>query len=511
MAGYTKIAPEGSGEYNITKENFAKINDGVYDLKHMILNIKDYGAIGNGDPANAAADTAALQAAVNDLPAGGGMIYAPPGDYRINASITFPTGNIVSGYYESPVTIMGAGPQATKFRRTSDVTIIDASGSISAGTVTMRRTVSLENLQLDGNNTGTTPLMRCFYNLLSKHYNVWFCNTLGNAVRGVQWWDSQFVNCWFFSCRGTTLSLDPSWNSGTGIWGNEAVVLTSVGASGLTSSQMGYSTDNVNNIWFVNCNFTENCAGDIYIGQMGGSSQPNKCFFVNTKYECLNGAVGPRIRVYTGAYLSFQNMHLLVNGYGTGIGSVDLINLTNCGRSAFQNVLLDQGSVPVARGIHVHGGSNQNLFDQITSNLNTGGTGTAPEAASLTAIYGQYTTASGQYGADKVFGFEGTSSGNRIGKVNLVGSLGYLHDNNSVGYEFNAKGGVSTQTPGAVTTVNIAHGLGTAPQGVSVEPNNANARGAPSMHVTFDATNIILNFSAALTAATSYQWTWLAL
>jgi hypothetical protein len=72
------------------------------------------------------------------------------------------------------------------------------------------------------------------------------------------------------------------------------------------------------------------------------------------------------------------------------------------------------------------------------------------------------------------------------------------------------KGNVSTQTPGAVTTVTIAHGLGVAPTVYSVQPGNANARGAPAFFVTVDATNITLTFASALTAATSYTWAWLA-
>lgn len=71
-------------------------------------------------------------------------------------------------------------------------------------------------------------------------------------------------------------------------------------------------------------------------------------------------------------------------------------------------------------------------------------------------------------------------------------------------------GGISTQTPGAVATVNIPHGLGVAPNRFTALPNNANARGAPSVYVTADATNVILNFSANLAGATSYAWVWTA-
>lgn len=71
-------------------------------------------------------------------------------------------------------------------------------------------------------------------------------------------------------------------------------------------------------------------------------------------------------------------------------------------------------------------------------------------------------------------------------------------------------GGTSTTTPGAVATVNIAHGLGTTPVKYTAQAANANARGAPAMYVSVDATNVILTFASNLTAATSYAWAWTA-
>lgn len=79
-----------------------------------------------------------------------------------------------------------------------------------------------------------------------------------------------------------------------------------------------------------------------------------------------------------------------------------------------------------------------------------------------------------------------------------------------------ANGGTTSPTPGAVTTVNIAHGLGNSgrtitPTKISIVPGNSNARVAwANMTVTADATNVILTFTAALTAAQVYTWSWRA-
>lgn len=71
-------------------------------------------------------------------------------------------------------------------------------------------------------------------------------------------------------------------------------------------------------------------------------------------------------------------------------------------------------------------------------------------------------------------------------------------------------GGTSTSTPGNVSTVNIPHGLGVTPQRFSAEPANANAAAATGFYRTADATNVVLHFSPALTAATVYAWNWSA-
>jgi hypothetical protein len=70
--------------------------------------------------------------------------------------------------------------------------------------------------------------------------------------------------------------------------------------------------------------------------------------------------------------------------------------------------------------------------------------------------------------------------------------------------------GQSTQTPGAVTVVNIAHGLGALPRSASVVPHDVNSRGAPAFYVGLDVTNVQLSFASALAAATQYKWFWSA-
>lgn len=62
------------------------------------INVMDYGAVGNWNGTTGADDTVAIQAAVNACPLSG-MVYFPPGRYRLTNEITLPR----------PVTIKGAG------------------------------------------------------------------------------------------------------------------------------------------------------------------------------------------------------------------------------------------------------------------------------------------------------------------------------------------------------------------------------------------------------------------
>jgi hypothetical protein len=50
----------------------------------LILNVKNYGAVGD----NATDDTAAIQATINALPAAGGAVYFPAGTYKITSALT---------------------------------------------------------------------------------------------------------------------------------------------------------------------------------------------------------------------------------------------------------------------------------------------------------------------------------------------------------------------------------------------------------------------------------------
>lgn len=112
------------------------VTDAVTTLKTAAVNVKDYGAVGNGSTNDTAAFTAAIAAAA----AGPGVVFIPAGDYVID-SITL----------THRVTIRGAGMKRTILRART--------GSTATGLVLLQQGYAqqafLEDVELvGGGNTG---------------------------------------------------------------------------------------------------------------------------------------------------------------------------------------------------------------------------------------------------------------------------------------------------------------------------------------------------------------------
>jgi hypothetical protein len=108
------------------------------------LSVKDFGAVGDG----VTDDSAAIQAAINALPATGGEVYVPAGTYLVNTSITST---------KASVTIRGAGGAgwslgaATSIITTAAIIVFD----FGTAATTEHRGVNIRNLSItDASNAG---------------------------------------------------------------------------------------------------------------------------------------------------------------------------------------------------------------------------------------------------------------------------------------------------------------------------------------------------------------------
>ncbi|MBV8489109.1 MAG: hypothetical protein JO199_01175, partial [Candidatus Eremiobacteraeota bacterium] len=88
-----------------------------------VLNVRDFGAYGDGNTAHATADTAAAMAAASACgAAGGGTVYFPPGKYSINENIYSQSEgtNFVGGGREATTSLVGGKYENTSTSLTHD-------------------------------------------------------------------------------------------------------------------------------------------------------------------------------------------------------------------------------------------------------------------------------------------------------------------------------------------------------------------------------------------------------
>lgn len=477
------------------------------------INVKThFGAVGDG----VTDDTAAIQAAINAaaiVPVIGGnarsaIVYFPPGKY-VCSGLVMPNNQTFAGSgagasgtaYGNFITLLGGGSRwggAWLIRKAAtDNVMINASGTITGGgTITRSVGFRIENLTIHGNG-GTKPLLRCYY--VSNHFfhGVRFDSNLGPAIEGVEFQDSRFYDCWINNCNGAT----ESDNAGT--VGKESLRLLGRGDGSPAAGTFGYTTDNCNNLVFVGCLITSNNnpnAGAIAIVTNGaGYPAAHRIFFVNHKIE-LGSMKGSVVKLKGDAsrcqWINFHNADFTGYSLGTAATAITWIDANaaySC--SLTGNILFDDANTAgvTHAPLKLTDAEFWTLAGCITTNLGTVG-GEANPAALIDC---------------------GFSNGKPLvisGSVRHIGSRTspWFSGSTITDRRMAPRSGVSTQTPGATPTVNIAHGLGYTPTLINVQPADTDARGAPAFHITADATNIILNFAANLTAAVAYDWRWMA-
>lgn len=157
------------------------------------LNVKDYGAVGNG----VADDTAAIQTALNAVPTNGGVVYFPAGNYLITSSLSVTvTGTALQGdgfgsaiRYDGTVVspAIKAASNIRVFMRDLRISQQNASHAGTAIDASNFNTSVLERLLID-NGTGAAPVTGILINSATALYNcVRDCRIVygGTAAAGI--------------------------------------------------------------------------------------------------------------------------------------------------------------------------------------------------------------------------------------------------------------------------------------------------------------------------------------
>lgn len=174
------------------------------------INVKtDFGAVGDG----ATNDTVAIQNALNSVPAGGGLVYFPRGDYLVSSTLQVKTEGTM---------LVGDGP-GNRFGATqvSFGSRIRATSGLTGSVILVQRTaddrplhgVHFRDLAVDGDHIGTAVdgiVFRSNQGSMSN-VSVWNASGYGLRVKGYASWDtydSQFVNVKVGYCTVGGVFLD---------------------------------------------------------------------------------------------------------------------------------------------------------------------------------------------------------------------------------------------------------------------------------------------------------------
>jgi Pectate lyase superfamily protein len=273
------------------------------------FNVVWYGA----DPTNAADSTTAIQAAINAChAANGGIVYFPPGTYKVtpvsatSAALVLNNGS-TTGY--QGVRLVGASQGNAILKRASAGPIISMSGAVSDTTgVTHARYCSLENIQLHGNSL-TGSLVQAYYADTHFFQNVHLTNSNDVLFDTAEFWDSRFHNVLFDSSgyvtTGTTAPM---------LW-----LRNTAAASGF-----GYSTGTTNNIYFTDCRWEQPKTGAVRIERGVGTNagQPYSIYFNHSKFETAVVNGGPLFYVDTTSRdIRVRDAHAYVGGFFTGFST----------------------------------------------------------------------------------------------------------------------------------------------------------------------------------------------
>lgn len=223
--------------------------DYIFRVLHQmsIINVKDFGATGDGTTD----DTAAIQDAINSVELSGGTIYLPKGIYKISDTLELLNG----------VTLLGDGEESTFINMTN--------GDVHAIHADDKGSISLENFILTGPATGTGCGIRLEWTANGNTpyitmRNIWVRNFGSDGIQLetpiVSHLDKvlSFDNGghgFNFSHAGTSTTLTSCWargNAQAGYYFYQSVYMSLVSCAA-DNNGVGYFVEDAQSISFHSC------------------------------------------------------------------------------------------------------------------------------------------------------------------------------------------------------------------------------------------------------------------
>jgi len=221
----------------VTMKNDGSLSDLIEDLvtpvslkvdRLNIVNVKDFGAVGNGSTN----DTVAIQNALNAV-IGGGVVYFPQGEYKITATLEINKGLTIQGQGQYTTLITAFSCDAIRINKVNSVKIADIEIAQS-----VRHSIAANafvGIYVDGDTT-YRPFNHIYHNIYIDGFQT--------AILTKWLWSSLFDN---FECNFGLRGI-----SAYGLSVNNVVTKSSISTTGLSSSRgIWFTGDTPSEGWII--------------------------------------------------------------------------------------------------------------------------------------------------------------------------------------------------------------------------------------------------------------------